>query len=851
MSERPSKQFFRPDVRRDVDDEIAYHLEMRARQLVERGALPDEARESAVQRFGNAASIARECRAIDEAWYREQRRASMWTDLRQDVAYAVRVLARAPGFAAVAIVTLALGIGGSTAIFSVIDAALLRPLPYPHPEQLVEILIEEPRPDGRVSRFGPSMEDIRIWRENGQVFSHVAAWAGSPRPALLDGPEPERVRVTQVSEDYLGLFGVVPVAGRGFQATDMPVDAPSVVILGHEFALRRFGSTEAALGQTMRLDNAATTIVGVLPASFRGGAQVWRPLRMPPESMKGRGSGATTYGRLRPHVSIAQAKDRLVSTSVDRSRGEVITVRSLYDQTTAGSHQTSWILAGAVGTILLIACINVAGLLLARGATRRPELTIRASLGAGRGRLVRQMLVESVVLASAGGLAGVLLAWLALDALVANIPLSLDVRPAVNPSVLGFAAVLSVVTGILFGLAPAVTLSRVSETGDAARGAQRSGSAFSRRGGQWLIGTEVALAIVLLAGAGLMIKSFARILAVDVGFDPDAVITMQVTPVVSGAEALQQYYTDLVPLLRGIPGVDAAGAVDQLPLGGSATKSVARVDGQAYGVDLRHYVSGYFETLGFPLREGRLPADGHGPEAVINEQAARQLFVSGSAIGRQIVVLKRTYNIVAVVGDVRHQGPLFAPDAEVYVPHAGTRPLIAVARTPLRVTVLDQALRQSARAVGPAVVVEDIRRGSDWLDDRILTPRRRTVLLALLGALGFVLALVGVFGMTAYAVARRTREIGIRMALGARPHQVVGAVVADALWPLAIGIAAGVGIATLATRVIASFLFDTPPTDPATFVTVAITMGLCAWLAAWLPARRAARVDPVSALRAT
>ena len=856
MSERPSKQFFRPDVRRDVDDEIAYHLELRAGELVERGALQGEAREAAARRFGNVSAIARECRAIDEAWYREQRRAGMWTDLRQDLRYAVRILAKARGFSAVAILTLALGIGGSTAIFSVIDAVLLRPLPYPAPEQLVEVRVEEPLRAGRTARLGPSLEDIRVWREDGQVFSHLATYRGTPRPEVLDGSEPARVVATEISEDYLGLFGVTPALGRGLVAEDMHVGAPAVALLGYGFWQRRFGKDPHIVGQTLRLDNVATTVVGVLPPSFYPESQVWRPFRTPPEFAALRGSGATTYGRLRPGISFEEAKQRLAALRPLRANGG-IELLSLYDETTSHYWQTTSILALAVGCILLIACINAASLLQARGAARRPELGIRSSLGAVRTRLIRQLLAESVLLSVAGGLAGILLAWLALDTIVANIPLSMPENslPTINLAVLGFAAALSLVTGILFGLAPALTLSRVQLAGVLSQAAQRHGSALSRRGGQTLIAAEVAVAIVLLAGAGLMIKSFSRMVAVDVGFDPDAVITMEVVPVTTDPSTIERYYVALAESLRQVPGVQAAGGVDQLPLGGIATKSVARVDGEAFPVDLRRFVPGYFEALGVPLADGRLPVaaelGGPLPAAVVNEQAARRLFPSGFALGRQIVVAKTTYQVVGVVGNVRHGGPLEAGESEVYLPHKGARPLIMVVRASGDDPATHAHLREAAQGLGTRVVLERIRRGSDWFGDRVLTPRRRTVLLGLLGGLGLVLTLVGVFGITAYAVGRRTQEIGVRMALGARPVEVVRAILADALLPVAAGVVIGLGAASLATRVIDSFLFETPPRDAWTFAAVALTMIVCAGVAAWVPARRAASVDPVAALRST
>ncbi len=862
------RQFFRPALAADVDEELASHLEMRERDLVAEGIPAEQAREIARKRFGNVAVIGRACREIDEGIYRREKRTSMWRDLRQDLAYGVRVLGRARGFTVVAVITLALGIGGSAAIFSVIEAALLRPLPYPNPEQLVEIMVESKSRSGRMARLAPSVDDVRAWREHRDLFSHVTIWRTIFDPIVVDGPELERLRGRQVSEDYLALHGVSALFGRGFIEEDMREGAEPVIMLGYAYWQDRFGRDPNVIGRTLRIDNVPAMIVGVLPPSFSRDVPIWRPHKVPPRTPQSvRGSGATVYARLQPGVTLANAQRILaertrasdLATGIHPADG--IAVESLYERATFGYRNTTDILAAAVGAILLIACINVAGLLLARGATRRAELGIRASLGAGRLRLVRQLLAESLVLALAGGVAGALLAWVSLDLLVANIPLSLPENspPALNVRVLGFTLMLALATGLAFGLAPALSLSRVDLSGTLARANQRFGSSLSRRGGQLLIAAEVALCLVLLAGAGLMIRSFTRMMSVDVGFDPDSILTMEVIPVDASAPVLTQYYPALVESLRTLPGVAAAGAINNMPLQGGSTLTAARADGADWmSLHTREFIPGYFEAIGLRLVDGRLPSPAEMtaamPAVIINAEAARQMFGEQSAVGRRFERNRKGFfHVVGVIGDVRHSGPTRPPDPELYLPFGrdDADAMVVVIRPSGTTGNLHWQLRRAAESVGPRVVVQRIRTGSDWLDDRVLTPRRRTVLLTLLGALGLVLSMVGVFGMTAYTVARRTQEVGVRMALGARAGQVVRDIVRESLWPALWGIAAGIGGAAFATQVIASFLFETRPIEPVTFAMVAVLVALAAAVAAWLPARRAARVDPVSALRVT
>ena len=841
----------------EIREELEFHLRMRAEGYERSGEPPDDAALHARDRVGNLT-------VLQDRGY-DVRGGGFVETVFQDTRYAIRQFARQPGFSVVAILTLALGVGLSTALFSVIDAALLHPLPYPHPEQLAQVLIDGQMRNGHIPRLAPSLDDVRLMRVSGHSLSEIGVWRNA-RPSVVAGPEPERLEGEEIDEGYLGVYGVVPIVGRGIEVGDMVQGAAPVVLIGYDYWQRRYGGRRDIIGKLLPFDTGSATIVGVLPASFDPQVPFFRPLTLDPSMHAVRGAGFNVPARLRAGVSIESA-DRELNDLLHRQDGmsqrQTVAIDSLLEKTASRYRSTVNVLELAVALILVIACVNLAALLLARGTARLPELAIRASIGAGRWRLVRQLLTESLLLAVAGGTAGVLLARWSLAFLVANIPMSLpDNAPAtVNLRVLAFALGLSLLSGVVFGLAPALRLSH-THAGAALIHGHRGGSTLTRGSRSFLIVAEVALATVLLSGAAIMIRSFGRLMAVDLGFDPAAFITFDVQTVDPSPATVSQYYPALLERIRTLPGVTAAGAIDELPLGRSSSFSRATASGVDVGVALRRMLPGYFESQGLPLEAGRLPNDTdlHGsPVVVIDSAAARRLFAGGSSIGRLITLPDHVQplRVIGVVGDVRYFGPLVPTYPEIYEllrpaddPRTKPRRLTIVIRPSGSARALASELRQMAAGIGPRVLIGNVMSGEDWLQDTVITPRRRTVLLTLLGALGLLLTLVGVFGITAYSVTRRTQEIGVRMALGAQPRNVLSMLLMDIARPVGLGIALGLIAAALSTKIIASFLFETTPTDAVSFAVVAVVLAVTACIAAWIPSRRALNVDPVSALRA-
>lgn len=786
-------------------------------------------------------------------------------DVWQDIRHGFRVLRHQRSFAAVAILTLALGTGASAAIFSLVDAALLHPLPYPHPEQIVSIDVNTRR-DGHEMRLGPSLEDVRAWATNRESLSHIAIERTVFPARVLDMGTPERVESMNVTEEYFPLFGVQPAIGRLFTAGDMQSGAPVALVVSHGFWLSRLGGDRAALPRAVRFDGEPATIVGVLPAGFGRQVPVWRALQVTPDRVSRRGTGWDVLGRVRDGVGFERASAQLASAlpRTKASAGETVHLESRLNNVAGEFKTTVTIIGSAVGVILLLACVNVAGLLLARGTSRLPELAIRASLGASRGRIARLVLMESLVLSVAGGAVGLILAWLTLDTVVANVPIELpgDAPARVNGFVLAATAAVATLTALLCGLVPAWRLSRVRETTAMARAGRQHAAALSRRGGQALVAVEVALAVVMLAGTGVMLRSFARLMTVDLGIDPASYMTMSVEPLGREPSASLAYYSQVVEAIRRLPGVAAAGAVDSVPLGDWAMQTSARRPGGGTEmVYLSGVLPGYFEAIGLAPTSGRTVSNedfaGKRRVVVINAAAAKLLLPGVNPAGQTLQISGNDlYQVIGVVPDVRQWGPRSDVEPQLYYPvaaPAGSKEALVlhvVVRPRAGAPPLVAAMRQAATSAGGPVLVEDVRVGADWLSDRVRRPRQRTVLLSLLGGLGLVLAMVGVLGVTSYAVSRRTQEAGIRVALGARPGQVTRTMLADAIAPIVGGVVVGVGAAMFSTKVIESFLFHTSPNDAWSLVAVAAVLAICACGAAWVPARRASRVDPVTALRA-
>jgi putative ABC transport system permease protein len=582
--------------------------------------------------------------------------------------------------------------------------------------------------------------------------------------------------------------------------------------------------------------------------------------------------GGTVLGRLRADLGLDDTRRQLAAITpagdAESPPGDPgappsdrVRLTSLLDQTASPYHTTVLILAGAIVLLIGLACVNLTGLVLARGAARSAELAVRASLGAGRWRIARQLLVESLALAVTAGAAGILMAQILLGSLVAVLPRTLPpgTEATIGWRVLGAGLLLATMTGLVFGVLPAFRLSRATPGRGLAGGARSTGLPLSRRGSQILIAVEVALSVVLLSGAGLMIRSFDRLTSVDLGFNPSTFMAFVVSPVDQNPEHQRDYYLHLLDALRATPGVSAAGAIDLFPLGGAmiAFGVTGDVPGSA---SVHAMLPGLFEAMGLEARRGRLPAATAAPGApvaVVNASAARILFPDG-AVGRSLHLTGRTesFTVVAMVDDMVEQGPAGRPGPAVYLPFpawsmsAIAPGLTIVVRPDGTRPDLAAAVHHTAESLGQPVVVDPVKTGWEWFAERVVVPFNRTILLSLLGGLGLLLTLIGIFGVTAYAVARRKRDIGVRLALGARPSVIVRGAVRDAAWPGAIGLAAGLALAWQSGAVLRSFLFATTPHDRLTFVAVVVIIGTTMVAAAWIPARRAAHVDPTIVLRA-
>jgi len=802
----------------------------------------------------------------------------------KDVAYALRALQRTPGFAAAAVLSLALGLGANTALFSAVDAVLLRPLPYPGPDRLVRVWsVTSSYPQLEVS-----LPDFQAYRDRTRSFESMAAYYFSRRNVALAGAEPERLAIHRVTHEIPSVLGVQPRIGRFFSAEEEQWGRHQVLVLSHSLWMRFFGGDPGALGKTLTVDGEPWTVIGVMPKGFTfddPSIELWAPISFKPDSdMLTRGNHFTNViARLKPGVTLESAKQDLgrlaeaLAREFPNNVGMGATIQPLREALSGTLRPALLLLLGAVGMVLLIACANLANLLLARGAARGREIAVRAALGATRSRLVRQLLTESVLLAVAGGALGCALAVWSLsgisalggDVLAQLPPIRLDVR------VLAFTLALSVLTGVAFGLAPALVLSRHSLS-DALKD---GGAAVSPRTGRLrsaLIVAEVALSVVLLAGAGLLLRSLEALRSVDPGFRPEQVITanLQLTRLrYPDDQAVLAFVREIMVRISAIPGVSSAGLASNVPLSRSGWGKWISAEGEPEPANLDavqnclfQLVTGdYFRTLGMQLKSGRFLDDPKEPAIVINETAARQLFGGKDPVGRRVWLgpperflpdLTRRfprYTVVGVVRDVRSSSLRRAPRAEAWLrweqTDEGGNTLYVVARFSGVSGPAVRALRDAVRALDPDQALADVKTMDERLGASVTQERFSAFLLGLFAALALTLAVLGVYAVMAYTVAQRTREIGVRMALGAAAADVLRLVFGHGFRLVGAGLLLGVVGSLAASRLISALLFGVSATDPGTFAAVALVQAAVAAIALYLPARRASRLHPAVALR--
>ncbi|HEY2294100.1 MAG TPA: ABC transporter permease [Thermoanaerobaculia bacterium] len=868
-------RFWGPDVAADVDDELRFHLEMRERDFLAAGLPPAAAREEALARFGDPDKVARWLRAHDTRKLRHFRRTQAMSDLLQDIRYGLRRLWKAPGFTLAVVLVLALGIGATTAIFSVIDAALLRPLPYPEAGRLVAV-------------YGPGQNPFSFpqyldWKRDTEVFADLGVYWRTTY-ALTGAGEPEMLQVGRMSASVPRMLGVVPRVGRLFTpAEDLP-GTERVVMLSEALWRRRFGGDPRILGRSLTLGEQPYTVIGIIPPGRRStvptalaAAQkldLWMNLRLDAEKNAPRDMQfLDVLGRLRPGLGLAQAEERTVpfARGLKEAVGtdQDVSLLPLERLVTGNARPLLIALAGAVAMVLLIACTNVANLLLARAAVRRREIAVRAALGAARGRLVRQLLVESLLLALVGGGAGVLVAWAGVAGLRVLGPGSVPrlAETTVDAKILGFALALSLVTGLLFGLLPALRASRTDLAEVMKEGTRGSagGPARERLRGT-LIVAEVALSFALLIGAGLLLRSLDQLLAVNKGFDAERVISSYLLlPPSSYPQGHQQaaFFREVRERVQALPGVQAAALVSDIPLGGGSNGGIA-IEGREYPrgkepfAEKRVASPGYFETLRIPLLAGRVFSErdvaGAPPVVVVNQALARSYFPGESPLGKHVDFrwdTKGVQEIVGVVGDVREQALHEPARPAIYIPYA-QRPAewaYLLVRTTGDPNGIVPSLRRVVAALDHNIPVADVRTLEDVVAAGLAARRLGMALFGVFSVLSLVLAALGLYAVISYMVVQRRQEIGIRMALGAQARQVMRSVLGRGLALIAIGVLCGALAALWLGRFLAGLVFGVGTTDPITFGTVALLLAVTALVASMVPALRAARLDPASVLR--
>ena len=804
--------------------------------------------------------------------------------LIQDLRYAVRMCVRTPGFTAIAVLALAIGIGANTAIFTIVNAALIERLPYKNPERLVIVWEHNSRRPGRMNTVAPA--NYLRWRERATAFDDLAGFVDT-RANLTGSGEPEELTVQNVTGGFFPILGVSPIVGRTFTDAENADRNANVAILTYALWQRRFGGDPSIVGRTIQLNGTPATVVGVMPPDVRlltrnslvgKSADLWHPWVIPPEAREPRGRFMSVIGRLKPGVPITQAQSQMNTVAAGLTAefprfdtGWSVRTVPLRDELAGELRPALLMLAGAVAFVLLIACANVANLLLARGAVRQREIAIRTALGAARLRLIRQLLTESLVLGLLGGAVGLIVAQWGLDAMVSLSPIDLtrygDIR--LSYPVLAFTAAVSILTAAICGFAPAVEGARTDVQESLKEGARQGGTGVRhRRLRQTFVVAEIALAVVLLVGAGLLLKSFASLQGVNPGLDTRNVLTMRVVlpdRKYDDAAALR-FFREATRLIEAIPGVQSAGAISYLPFAGlGAGTNFAIVGepppqpGQDHGTDVSVCDNGYFRTMRLPLVRGRLFTEREMQEksnvVVINEALAARYFPNQDPIGQRLVINMSDQNvpteIIGIVANAKFSDLRGETRPQTYWPHPQLpySAMTVTVRTGSDPMSFASAVQHEVQGIDKDQPVSDVRTMDQWVARTLGQARFTSLLLTIFAGVALLLASIGIYGVMSYAVSQRTSEIGIRLALGAERRDILKMIVGNGIRLAAIGLATGVVLAVALSRTLTSLLYETTGTDPMTFGSVIAVLAFVAVLASYLPARRAARITPVEALR--
>lgn len=891
LGTRLRRAFWPVSVDHEVDEELAAHLALQTRRYMEAGMDEDAARRAARERFGDVGRVRTECHDIRTAMEGQMRRSEWLEELRMDIRFALRGLRRTPLFAAVVIGTMAIAIGASTAIFSVVNAVLLRSLPYEHGDRIDVIWNgNAATPGEHYAVSAPEYFDLAA-----QLRDHDAVAAITPQPSALvaDGGEPERLMAYVATPNLFDLLGARPALGRAFAGDDGRPDASRVIVLSHGLWTRRFGADPRIIGKTITVGGFQRTVIGVMPAAIRfpdapvgflkSPADLWIPSTWETSHNDSRGNQVlAVLARRRMGVDDRRAQadvdavaarwraDYAARYASESAKGWRLSAIPVREEMVGSTRAGLAVVSGAVLLVLLIACINVTNLLVGRGAARRHEMGIRTALGAGRGRLIRQVVTESVVLSFAGGILGIGGAAIVVRALVQTGGATLPriAGAGLDPAVLAMSVALTTLCGLCVGLVPALRQSQ-SDVRDtlATRGSDAASGRSAERLRSLLVGAQVAMALVVLVGAGLLVRSFVALTHVQPGFIADRVLTAQLTLPRARYDSAMEiigFYDQLIAQAQSSPGVVAVSAGYPLPMSGDGWSGSFSVDGEPdgpndpqphaeYGVAM----PGYFDALRIPVRAGREFASTDTRDAprvvVVDELLARQHWPGQSPIGKRLN-RDRAGNwatVIGVVAHVRKGGPRNEGEPQLYLPFAQNpqTTLSVVMRSRASPLAMAQPLRDAVRAIDAQLPVSQLQPYASLVERTTAGERFNAVMLGAFGAVAALLASIGLYGVMAYGVSRRTREIGIRLALGGAPSSIRRMVLGEGLAVVMAGLIVGLGAALLLSRTVSGLLFGVTPTDVATYGAITLLLFCVGLAAAWIPARRATRIDPMLALR--